>query len=195
MGARIRLGTWRIAIYIVIILVIVAFRVWSDWRGGGKPAPRWHIREATAEEWDAPITELGERQQAKQVVWRFVRHDMAPDYDGMLVYWHDGEAEQLGYLPQPGEDPQTALSELIVDLRRGRGPGQPPPAMIFIDPADPPLRGRLLELVLGSDPLPAGWTVLTPPDPLPADVPPPAAPPPAAPSLSEPDPPPPALDP
>ena len=151
----------RIALWLTVLMAVVVYRAWSDWRLFSE-SQGLRFRHASTAEWQRDIASLGEERLAKEVLWLFIRHDLDHDYQGRLVWWHDG-TEQLSYLPGPEEnDPRASFLQLIGDLRHGRG-GQPPPVVIPNLHGDAELSQRILTLASEQQP-PPGWTILRAPD-------------------------------
>ncbi len=152
----------RIALWLSVLVAVVVYRAWSDW-SIFRDTVGLRFREASAEEWQKTIAELGQELLAKEVSWMFIRHDLDHEYHGRLVWWHDG-TERLSYLPSPeDENPRRAFLQLIGDLRHGRG-SQPPPVVILNLHGDATLVERVLPLSMaGEEPPPSGWTILRAP--------------------------------
>lgn len=161
----------RFAIWIPLLLAVVAWRLWSDWRAARSVDDEsieatWSAeqRRATPEEWQRDIAELGEQRLAKRIKWQLVHinegNGGVPVPRGTLVWWHDGTQERLAYLPAPGEDPSAMAPALGIALSTGR-------AVVyrFADDPDPDLHARITGNELPVDfQLPPGWTVLRHPE-------------------------------
>ena len=159
----------RLAIWIPLLLLVVAGKYWLEWRAEqerGDPSTRTERgyqalphRYASPEEWALPIAELGQRQLAKKLVYRPLERVEGANLAsrGELVWLHDGQGERLAYLAAPSEDASAAAPALGIALREGK-------AVLFDLHGDPELVQRIRSGEMPVDyQLPEGWTVLLPP--------------------------------
>ena len=155
-GVTMTKGLWiRLLIWVPLLALAIGYRVMSDSEVNAERVAAAPIekRHASVAEWQLPITELGERKLAKLLTWRELgEHTIAA---GDLIWFHDGKAERVGYLPAPGEHGPTSAARLMLALREGK-------VALWEFHGDPTLKQRMNDLLPAYE-LPTGWALLQPP--------------------------------
>ena len=151
----------RIFIWVALLAILLAGRWWWENRNAADQAVAaaqfvqlpggWLERHATAEEWAMDIAELGRAGFGKRLLWQPIVLN-ATSARGVLVWWHDGKSERLGYVPA---QERTA---------RGRCcpwcPGSCAGTVALYDiHGDPDLLGRISTTWIPRLALPSGLTV------------------------------------
>ncbi|TVR14265.1 MAG: hypothetical protein EA401_04890 [Planctomycetota bacterium] len=154
----------RFAIWVPILLLIIAARWWwfpvaDEGAVGGERMVTMAdvpMRPASVAEWSRDIADLGEQALAKRLVWQPLRRDRRPQARGVLIWWHDGHDERIGYLPHPDEDDAVVAA---MSLMRALIAGD---AVLYQVHGDPEL-GERLQDISANFAVPPGVTVLKPP--------------------------------
>lgn len=157
-------GGWRVIIWLAVIAVIIVGQLLWSMLGDAKPSPSPQPQpalvpasHAETAQWLQPIAALGSQQLAKKLITRPLRGQ--PPALGQLLWWHDGQAERIAYLPAAGEDPQRALLSLLAALEDGS-------VVMYNLHGDEQLLPRILDSIARSPvfELPVGWRILLPPN-------------------------------
>lgn len=155
----------RFAIWIPLLALVIAARWWW-FPVADEAAPDGErmvtladvpMRPATVEEWSRDIAALGQDALAKRLIWQPLRRDRGPQARGVLLWWHDGRDERIGYLPHPDEDDGVVAA---MSLMRALVAGD---AVLYQVHGDPKLYRRLQD-ISANFAVPPGLTVLKPPD-------------------------------
>lgn len=162
----------RLAVWIALLALVVAGRwLWSQreaWLGQPATAASAevtahasgvYLRPASVEEWQLDIATLGRQAKGKRLVWQPLNAS-AWDYlpKGHLVWWHDGQAERLGYAPAAEENAQAAVVDIVRALLEGR-------AVLYNTHGDAELLQRIGDQMSANWRLPNGLVILSPPPP------------------------------
>ena len=150
----------RLFIWIALLAIVLAGRWW--WRAAITTALNvqipggWFERQASPEEWSLDIEELGRSGYGKRLVWLPIQRDVTTAR-GILVWWHDGLSERLGYVSAEGEDGARAVLSLVSGLMRGE-------VVLYDAHGDPGLLQRIVNEMDPNWALPAELKILRLPD-------------------------------
>ena len=155
----------RIVIWSALLAVVLVGRFLWDYVSAEKDAAKtvemvrlpggWLERDASVDEWLADISQLGLNGKGKRLTWLpTVRKSETPR--GVLVWWHDGQAERLGYIPADGEDGSLAMFALVKGLTSRE-------IVLYNVHNDPGLLPRILDGLSANWALPQQLVILRPP--------------------------------